>query len=417
MKSRYNVELFQKYFKGDRVIWMVALIISVYSLLAVYSSAGQLAFNYKHGNTEYYLIQRFIMLAMGIGVMYAAHKVKYTVFSKLSVIGVIASIPLLLVTLVMGTNKNDASRWLSIPGVPISFQTSDLAKLALIIFVARMLAKKQDEITDFRQGFLPVVIPVIVVCGLILPANFSTAALLFMNCMFLMFVGRARVMHILRVIGIAIAGFVLLIGLSFAAPKLLPRLATWKSRVETFMGIQKENPNDPEVIAKSQQPVDPDQYQVEYSKMAMAEGGLFGTGPGNNLNKYRLPQGYSDFIYAMIIGEYGLIFGGLIILLAYLILLYRAIRIAIKSEYAFATFVAVGLSCSLVIQAFVNMCVAVNIIPVTGQPLPMVSMGGTSTLFTGLTLGIILSVSRTLNKKEEELKEEERKHAVAAGHN
>lgn len=391
--------LFQKYFKGDRVIWMVALIISVYSLLAVYSSAGQLAFKYKGGNTEYYLIQRFIMLAMGIGVMYAAHKIKYTLFSKLSVIGIIVSVPLLMITLAMGSNINDASRWLTIPGVPVSFQTSDFAKLALIIFVARTLAKKQESIKDFKQGFLPVAIPVVVVSALILPANFSTAALLFMNCIFLMFVGRASLKHIGTLLGGAVAGFLFLILLSFAAPNLLPRLGTWKSRVETFMGWNKEEQLPGQ---ENMHVVDEDQYQIEYSKMAIAEGGLLGTGPGNNLNKYRLPQSYSDFIYAMIIGEYGLILGGLTILLAYLILLYRAIRIATRSEYAFATFVAVGLSFNLVIQAFVNMCVAVNIIPVTGQPLPMVSMGGTSTLFTGLTLGIILSVSRALDKKDEE---------------
>jgi cell division protein FtsW len=195
---------------------------------------------------------------------------------------------------------------------------------------------------------------------------------------------------------------------------LLPRLSTWKSRVETFTGMKKENQEELTQAREDKYAIDEDKYQIEYAMMAIAEGRFFGTGPGNNLNKYRLPQSYSDFIYAMIIGEYGMIFGGLMILLAYLILLYRAIRIATKSEYAFATFVAVGLSFSLVIQAFVNMCVAVHILPVTGQPLPMVSMGGTSTLFTGLTLGIILSVSRTLNQKEEEqLKEQEEKENYA----
>lgn len=388
---------------------MVALIISVYSLLAVYSSAGQLAFKYKGGNTEYYLIQRFIMLAMGIGVMYLAHKVKYTLFSKLSMIGVIVSIPLLIMTLAMGSNINDASRWLTIPGVPVSFQTSDFAKLALVIYVARTLAKKQENIKDFKLGFLPVAIPVVIVSVLILPANFSTAALLFMNCVFVMFVGRASIKHIGLLLGSAVAGFLFLILLSFAAPNLLPRLGTWKSRMEVFMG-KKENAEDNQSNIHK---INEDQYQIEYSKMAIAEGGLLGTGPGNNLNKYRLPQSYSDFIYAMIIGEYGLILGGLTILLAYLILLYRAIRIATRSEYAFATFVAIGLSFNLVIQAFVNMCVAVNIIPVTGQPLPMVSMGGTSTLFTGLTLGIILSVSRALDKKDEEKLEENKRKEEA----
>jgi cell division protein FtsW len=388
----------QKYMKGDRVIWIIAIIISVYSLLAVYSSAGQLAFRYKGGNTEYYLIQRFIMLGIGIGLMFVAHRVKYTVFSKLSVVGLLVSIPLLLVTLVMGSNINDASRWLTIPGVPISFQTSDLAKIVLLIYVARTLAKKQETIKDFKEGFLPIVIPVILVCGLILPANFSTAALLFLNCLVLMFIGRCSLAHIGGLIGTAIIGFVLLILLSYAFPKLLPRADTWKARIEKFLGLNDKEEN---AIPKNAYVVDEDQYQVEYAKMAIAKGGLLGTGPANNLTKYSLPQSYSDFIFAMIIGEYGFIFGGLIIILAYLILIYRAIRIAQKSEFAFATFLALGLCFSLVLQALVNMCVAVNIFPVTGQPLPMVSMGGTSTLFTGLTLGIILSVSRTLNKDDE----------------
>jgi len=385
--------------KGDRVIWIIAIIISVYSLLAVYSSAGQLAFRYKGGNTEYYLIQRFIMLGIGIGLMFVAHRMKYTVFSKLSVVGIIIAIPLLLITLIMGSNINDASRWLTIPGVPISFQTSDLAKLVLLIYVARTLAKKQEVIKDLKEGFLPIIVPVLLVCGLILPANFSTAALLFVNCLVLMFIGRCSLKHIGVLIGIAIVGFGLLILLAFAFPKALPRLETWKARIEKFVGLNDKN--DSIQIAGNDQMIDEDQYQVTYAKMAMAKGGIFGTGPANNLTKYSLPQSYSDFIFAMIIGEYGLILGGIVILMAYLILFYRAIRIAQKSEFAFATFLALGLCFSLVFQALVNMCVAVNIFPVTGQPLPMVSMGGTSTLFTGLTLGIILSVSRTLNKNEE----------------
>ena len=389
----------QRYMKGDRVIWIIALIISVYSLLAVYSTAGQLAFRYKGGNTEYYLIQRFFMLGLGIGLMFMAHRMRYTVFSKLSVIGLLVSIPLLLVTLVIGSNLNDASRWLTIPGVSISFQTSDLAKIVLLIYVARTLAKKQEVIKDFKEGFLPVIIPVLLVCGLILPANFSTAALLFTNCLVLMFIGRCSLKHIGGLIGTAIVGFALLILLSYAFPKLLPRVDTWKARIENFLGLNEKT--EVAALPENAYVIDEDQYQVEYAKMAIAEGRLVGTGPANNLNKYRLPQSYSDFIFAMIIGEYGFIFGGIIILLAYLILIYRAIRIAQKSEFAFATFLALGLCFSLVLQALVNMCVAVNIFPVTGQPLPMVSMGGTSTLFTGLTLGIILSVSRTLNKNDE----------------
>lgn len=402
------MKLINTYLKGDRVIWVLVLIISVYSLLSVYSTAGQLAFKYKGGNTEYYLVQRFIMLSLGFGIMYLAHKVKYTVFSKLSVIGMIITVPLLIITLIMGANLNSATRWLMIPGLGISFQTSDLAKLILVTYVARMLVKNQDNIKDFKTGFLPIAIPVVIVCALILPANFSTAAMLFLICVILMFIGRVSLKHIGILTGSAVAGFGLLILLAMAAPKLLPRLDTWKSRVMTFVGANQE---DEAKTTSGQVALSKEKYQSDLAKMAIAEGGLLGTGPGNNINKYRLPQGYSDFIYAMIIGEYGSIFGGMVILLAYLILLYRAVRIATKSEYAFATFLVIGLSLSMVIQAFINMSVAVGIFPVTGQPLPMISMGGTSTLFTGLTLGMILSVSRTLDKKDKE------NHAAETGNN
>lgn len=402
------MKLINTYLKGDRVIWVLVLIISVYSLLSVYSTAGQLAFKYKGGNTEYYLVQRFIMLSLGFGIMYLAHKVKYTVFSKLSVIGMIITVPLLIITLIMGANLNSATRWLMIPGLGISFQTSDLAKLILITYVARMLAKNQENIKDFKTGFLPIAIPVVIVCALILPANFSTAAMLFLICIILMFIGRVSLKHIGILTGSAVAGFGLLILLAMAAPKLLPRLDTWKSRVMTFVGANQE---DEAKTTSGQVALSKEKYQSDLAKMAIAEGGLLGTGPGNNINKYRLPQGYSDFIYAMIIGEYGSILGGMVILLAYLILLYRAVRIATRSEFAFATFLAIGLSLSMVIQAFINMSVAVGIFPVTGQPLPMISMGGTSTLFTGITLGMILSVSRTLDKKDKE------NHAAETGNN
>lgn len=398
------MKLLQAYLKGDRVIWILVLIISVYSLLSVYSTAGQLAFKYKGGNTEYYLIQRFIILSLGFGIMYLAHKVKYTIYSKLSVIGILITIPLLLLTLIMGANLNSATRWLMIPGLGVSFQTSDLAKLMLITYVARMLSKNQDQIKDFKTGFLPIAIPVVVVCSLILPANFSTSAMLFLICLMMMFIGRVSLKHIGALLGVAVAGFGALILLSFAAPKLLPRLETWKTRIETFSTHHGKD-SDTELTKEK--------YQSDLAKMAIAQGGLLGTGPANNINKYRLPQGYSDFIYAMIIGEYGAIMGGIVILLVYLILLYRVVRIATKTQYAFATFLSIGLCLSLVVQAFINMSVAVGIFPVTGQPLPMISMGGTSTIFTGLILGMILSVSRSIQNEQTE----SISHDVKQGHN
>lgn len=372
----------QKYLKGDPVIWAVAFILSVFSMLTVYSTTGYLAFRYKGGNTEAYLLERLVFIVLGFVLMFLIHRVKYTYFSRISKILLIISIPLLAITLVMGAKVNDASRWLTIPGLPISFQTSDLAKLALITYIASFLSSRQDEISDLKRTFLPVMIPIGLVCLLIFPANFSTAAMLFLICVLLMFVAGISVKHI----GAMIAIMIVVGGIAIAILSQIPgsRVSTWDKRIENFFnGEASEN------------------YQAEQAKMAIANGGVIGTGPANNPNKYFLPQSYSDFIYAMIIGEYGL-FGGITVLLCYMILLYRAVRIASKTNYGFAILLSIGLCLMLTVQAFINMAVAVNLFPVTGQPLPLVSMGGTGTLFTCLTLGMLLSISRVTAEKESE---------------
>lgn len=376
----------QTYLKGDPVIWAVTFILSVFSMLTVYSTTGSLAFRYKGGNTESYLVERLIFLVLGFVVMFLIHRVKYTYFSKIAKILLVISIPLLAITLVMGSRINDASRWLTIPGLPISFQTSDLAKLALITYVAAFLSSRQDEITDFKRTFLPVIIPIGLVCILIFPANFSTAAMLFFICVLLMFVAGIRIKHI----GMLIGGMVVVGGIAIMILSTIPgsRVETWKARIENFSSGKSS-----------------DNYQADQAKMAIANGGITGTGPANNPNKYFLPQSYSDFIYAMIIGEYGL-FGGITILLCYMILLYRSVRIASKTNYGFAILLSIGLCLMLCVQAFINMAVAVNLFPVTGQPLPLVSMGGTGTLFTCLTLGMLLSISRVTDEKNVEPKTE-----------
>ena len=376
-----NMSWLETYFKGDRTIWLTVIILSIFSILAVYSSTGTLAYKYQSGNTEYYLFKHFFILVFGFGLMYAAHLLKYTVYSRVSKIAILVAIPLLILTLALGTNLNEASRWLTLPIVNLSFQTSDLAKLALILFVARALSKRQDTIKDFKTGFLPIMGPVVLTCMFILPANFSTAAVLFTTCVILMVIGRVEIKYIMILLGTGLVALALFIGIA----KLVGyegRIDTWEKRIETFMNDEGGG-----------------NYQSDQAKIAIAKGQLFGMGPGNSSQLNYLPHPYSDFIYAIIVEEYGLAGGALIVIL-YLVLFYRAIKIAQNTPRAFATFLAIGCAFSLTFQAMINMAVTVNLFPVTGQPLPMLSMGGTSIWFTSIAIGIILSVSRDLEKEE-----------------
>lgn len=311
--------------------------------------------------------------------MYVASKLKYTVYSKLAQILLGATIGLLLLTLLVGANVNGASRWLAIPGVGITFQTSDLARVVILVYLARVLGRHRDEPWTLREVVLKLMLPVGAVCGFILPANFSTAALLFGTCMVLMFIGQVPMRHMFSVGGVAVAAFGLLILVSKANPELLPRLQTWQSRLANYGG---EDPDS--------------NFQVNKAKIAIVHGGFLPNGPGSGTSRNFMPHPESDMIYAFIIEEYGSIIGGLGLLLLYLILLSRAMRIANRCEKPFGALVAVGLALGLVLQALVNMAVGVNLLPVTGQPLPLVSMGGTSMWFTCLSLGIILSVSRSV---------------------
>jgi len=364
-----------KYIKGDRVIWGVSTLLALFSILVVYSSIVTLAYKYQDGNTEFYLLKHSIILLIGFGLMYFAHKLNYRYYSRMSQLALYLAVPLLLLTLVTGASINDASRWLVIPVINQTFQTSDLAKLALIMFLARMLSRRQDHIKDFNGAFVPIMIPVLLVCGLILPANFSTAAMLFVTCLVLMFIGRINLAYIISLVSIGVVGLAIFIAIVLNS-NVDSRVGTWKARIENFAdGGSQLN------------------YQAEQSKIAIATGGVVGKGPGRSTQRNFLPQAYSDFIFATVIEEYGML-GGVFIVLLYLILFYRGILIARNAPRTFGSLLAVGLSFSLVFQALINMAVAVNLFPVTGQPLPMVSMGGTSIWFTCLALGIILSVSR-----------------------
>ena len=370
-----------KHIRGDKVIWIVVAILAIFSLLAVYSSTGLLALKKQGGNTEYYLMKQFIILGLGFTLMYLMHLVKYTYYSRLSQIGLILTIPLLLVTLISGTNLNEANRWLTVPIINITFQSSDVAKLFLIMYVARVLSKNQEKIKEFRRGFLPAIFPVAIICVLILPANFSTAAILFVTCIVLMFIGRVNLKYILALMGAGFVAIILILAIAMAAPNLMPRSTTWKKRIETFFDKEKASSDAT--------------YQVDQAKIAIVSGGILGKSPGKSTQRNFLPHPYSDFIFAIIIEEYGIVGGGVVMLL-YLILFFRVIRIANKCPGNFGALLSVGIGFSLVFQALINMAVAVNLFPVTGQTLPLISMGGTSIWFTCISIGIILSVSRRI---------------------
>lgn len=373
------------YLKGDKVIWAIMFLLSLLSILVVYSAVVTLAHKFKQGNTEYYLVKHFVIIVLGFGIAYVFHKIKYTVFSKVAQIGFVLSIPLLLYTLLKGVSAGEASRWID-TGLGITFQSSDVAKLMLLIYVARVLTVKAKELKDFKSVLKHLMVPIGIVCALILPANFSTAALLFVNCLLLMFLGGIHIKIIAKIAGLCMLTGTILLCWIYFAPKTFPikRAVTWQARMENFRTGDSES-----------------NYQSDQAKIAIATGGVLGKGPGNSTQRAFLPQASSDFIYAIIIEEYGVI-AGLIILFLYMILLFRGVKILRDNEKPFGSFVAIGLTFSLVFQALVNMAVAVNLFPVTGQPLPMVSMGGTSIWFTMIAMGIILSVSKSIEDKSEE---------------
>jgi cell division protein FtsW len=385
--------LMRKYLQGDMVIWAVVFLLSLISVMAVYSATNNLAYVQKGGNAEFYLIKHALIIVLGWGLIYLIHKVPHQYFSRVAQILMWVSIPLLAITLVAGTSVNSASRWLTVPVINMSFQTSDLAKLALIAYLARQLSKRQDSMDDFKGGFLHIVWPILLICALILPANFSTAAVLFATSMVILFIGRVKFIYLAGLMGSILVGGLITVLLAMALPeesvaKVLPRFPTWKARIETFTSTEKS-------------PASADaNYQTEQAKIAIAQGGIMGVGPGNSVQRNRLPSAFADFIYAIIIEEWGMV-GGFSILFLYLILLFRGLRIVHKGTTAFGTLLAFGCMFSLIFQAFINMAVAVNLFPVTGQALPLLSMGGTSIWFTSIAIGMILSVSRSLKENEE----------------
>ena len=395
--------------RGDKYIWGLFIVLALVAILVVYSATGSLAYKSLGGNTTKLLIRQLEFTLVGIVVIFGLHRVNYTMFSRIASILYALSIPLLIYTLIWGTKINDGSRWIKLPIIHLTFQSSDLAKLALFMFISRTLSKKQAVIKDFKKGFLPVIIPVMLTCVLIMPANLSNALLTGASSLLLMFIGRISLKHIGLTILVAMVPLLIIISVAVAthkagkAPvaevekpmvaeksKIFIRFNTWVSRVQDFI-----YPNEKEAP-----------YQVQQSKIAIANGGIFfGLGPGNSHQRNFLPQAYNDFIYSIIIEEYGLI-GGAFIIFVYLVFLYRCIRIFRKCPYAFGAFLALGLSFTLIVQAIANMAVTVGLVPVTGVTLPLISMGGSSFVFTCCSIGIILSVARNVEQLEGNAPEE-----------
>ena len=374
--------------KGDQYMWAIIFALSIWGLLAIYSSTGALAYKKNGGNVEIYLFQQAGLLLMGFMIMLSVHTIHYKYFIGVSKILIWLTYPLLIYTLIWGIEINGAKRWVSLLG--ITFQASDVAKLAIIMFVTRELARKQDTIDDFKKTFLPILAHITAICVLIAPENLSTALVLFATCFLILFIGRVKIRHLAIITGsVVIVGVILFLFLFLVPEKAirgLGRMETWKHRMESF-GKHEKNPD------KS--------YQNDHAKIAIATGGVFGKFPGNSTERNFLPEAYSDFIYAIIAEEYGFT-GALIMLMLYMFFLYRAIRIVLKSPKAFGALIAVGLSFSLTLQALINMAVAVNLFPVTGLTLPLVSKGGTSILLTSVAFGVIMSVSRYIEQDEPE---------------
>jgi cell division protein FtsW len=387
--------------RGDRYIWGILLILSLISILVVYSATGSLAYKMNRGNTSMYLFKQLSFTMLGLVIVFFLHRMNYTVFTKVASILFLLSIPLLLYTLFFGTRINEGSRWIKLPVINLTLQTSDLAKLALFMYISRLLSRKQEVIKDFRTGFLPIVIPVLIICALIMPANLSNALLTGATSLLLMFIGRVSFKHIALTILVALIPISIIVmiavithtntaadvtGKKAIAEKMksVGRFGTWVGRVQDFMYA-----NDKDIP-----------YQVQQANIAIANGNVFmGLGPGNSRQRNFLPQAYNDFIFSIIIEEYGLL-GATFIVFVYLLFLFRCIRIFRRCPYAFGAFLALGLSFTLVIQALANMAVNVHLLPVTGVTLPLISMGGSSYLFTCASIGIILSVARNVEQLE-----------------
>ena len=375
--------------KGDRLIWAIVALLSILSFLPVYSASSDLAYDRGEGNTFVFFLKHFIHLFLGFGIMYGVHKIPYRYFRGLSLIMMPVVLVLLVITMMQGNvvGGASASRWIQIPIIGVSFQTSTFALLVLMVYVARYMSKIKDKDISFKSTIIPLWIPVFLVLALILPSNFSTAAIIFLMVAVLVFIGGYPIRYLAIIITSGIIGLVLFVmAAKLTTGPLNVKVTTWENRILNYA-------NDEVTEAD---------YQIEKAKIAIASGGIQGLGPGKSIQKNFLPQSSSDFIFAIIIEEYGLI-GGVGLVVLYLWLLFRIVIVAQKSDTVFGKLLVLGVGLPIIFQALLNMGVAVELFPVTGQTLPLISSGGTSIWMTCLALGVILSVSA----KREEIKEQE----------
>ena len=372
--------------EGDKVIWMIALILSVWSLLSVYSAISSLAYK-ANGDSLRFLMKQGGLLVMGLGIMYAVHKVHYKYFARLANVVLVFAVLALVITLLFGADINEARRWLKVPFIGLTLQTSDFAKVALVLWLAKELHLRRERLNDFKGEVVPMLIRIGLVCGLILPADFSTAALLGVVALGMLFVGGVPFKGMVSILGLLIAFGFTIYGVSKAAPDLIPRSETWFNRIEQFAGFHNASGSAINIHSE-------DDYQIDLAQVAINRGGLLPSGPGSGTSRNFLPHPYSDMIYAFVIEEWGAILGGVGLALLYYILLFRSIQAARKCDRPFGSYLAMGLGLLITVQALINMGVAVRLFPTTGQPLPLVSYGGTSLIFTCLSIGMILAVSR-----------------------
>ncbi len=365
--------------RGDRVIWMILAVLSIFSVLAVYSSTGTIAYKLSGGNTTSYLIKHVFIIGFGLFMAYLAYLTPYMRFMKMAPWLWVLAVLLLMFTLAFGVEINHARRWIQIPFLGFTFQTSDFAKLALILLVAREITRHKDYIKDFSKAFVPIILPIIIICGLIAPSDLSTALVLFATTFLMMFIGRVDVKYLGLLVLLWIVMFSFLIVVWQFAPEHV-RVDTWTTRVSEFLDDRAEGT-----------------FQNQQAKIAIANGEFIGRGPGNSIQRNYLPTPYADFIYAVFMEEYGL-FGGLILLALYVLLFFRATALVTKSEKSFGAMITMGLTMNIVIQALANMAISVHLVPVGGLTLPLVSWGGTSAIFSCIFFGIILSVSRYIEQ-------------------